>query len=213
MARTALKAARPGAGQDARARILQAGLSVFAAHGFEGATMQEIAELAEVKLPLIVYHFKSKRNLWEAVAEERAARIVARSAEAEALTEGSATERLRRLIAIWVELGAENPEYHRMLTLEGHKDNDRLSWIHQRHLRQNFEFFSALFKEARAEGGVRDLAPELLRYAVIGLVSIPATSAEFKLLTGQDAADPSLVRRTIETIEQLIFVDPRPPGA
>src|SRR5690554_3522058 len=53
-----------------RERVLGAALSVFAARGFEGATLQQVANRAGVSLPLIVYHFKSKEGLWQSVIED-----------------------------------------------------------------------------------------------------------------------------------------------
>src|SRR5271170_1788029 len=61
---------QPTRGADVRSRIVDAALHTFAAHGFGGATMQEIADMAAVKLPLIVYHFGSKRKLWESVVDQ-----------------------------------------------------------------------------------------------------------------------------------------------
>src|SRR5277367_2553040 len=52
-----------------RQRVLEAALTQFAELGFEGATMQAIAETSGASIALIVYHFASKRGVWEAVVE------------------------------------------------------------------------------------------------------------------------------------------------
>lgn len=48
-------------------RIIGAALEVFAAHGYEGATISQITERAAVSRGLISYYFASKRDLLEAV--------------------------------------------------------------------------------------------------------------------------------------------------
>ncbi|MFI6761527.1 TetR/AcrR family transcriptional regulator [Micromonospora sp. NPDC050417] len=48
-------------------RIIGAALEVFAAHGYEGATISQITERAQVSRGLISYYFASKRDLLEAV--------------------------------------------------------------------------------------------------------------------------------------------------
>ncbi|MGB7405906.1 MAG: TetR family transcriptional regulator [Pacificimonas sp.] len=55
--------------RETRARILAKALEIFAARGFEGATLRDIAAAADVNHALIKYHFDSKDRLWrEAVA-------------------------------------------------------------------------------------------------------------------------------------------------
>ncbi|AKS34296.1 TetR/AcrR family transcriptional regulator [Mycolicibacterium goodii] len=48
-------------------QILQAAERVFAQEGYHGTTMRKIAEVADVKLSLIVYHFDTKLKLYRAI--------------------------------------------------------------------------------------------------------------------------------------------------
>jgi AcrR family transcriptional regulator len=54
---------------DARDRIVEAALTVFAQRGFDGATTREIAKEAGVSSALIHHHFKDKESLWKLVGE------------------------------------------------------------------------------------------------------------------------------------------------
>lgn len=65
--------AKPNAA--AYSTILDAAEQVFGTHGFDGASMRAIAELADVAQALLHYHFKNKEALYEAVFERRAAVI------------------------------------------------------------------------------------------------------------------------------------------
>ncbi|WP_082566898.1 TetR/AcrR family transcriptional regulator [Janibacter sp. Soil728] len=53
----------------ARARVRDAALELFAAHGEDRVTMRQVAELAGVSPALVVHHFGSKAGLREAVVE------------------------------------------------------------------------------------------------------------------------------------------------
>ncbi|MFC3614336.1 TetR/AcrR family transcriptional regulator [Lutimaribacter marinistellae] len=78
--------------------ILDAAEQVFAASGFEGSALREIAERAEVAQGLIHYHFKSKEGLFEAVVARRSDQI--NGARARRLKElrGSAAPRLEAIV-------------------------------------------------------------------------------------------------------------------
>ena len=64
-----------------RAEILDVATSEFAAHGYHGARVDEIAALTRTTKRMIYYHFGGKKQLYIAVLERAYARI--RSAERE----------------------------------------------------------------------------------------------------------------------------------
>ena len=59
-----------------RMRILMAAEGEFADHGFDGATVRQIALRADVPVALVNYHFGSKEGLYRAIFEMRAPMIV-----------------------------------------------------------------------------------------------------------------------------------------
>ena len=54
----------PRAAEEGRTAILRGALEVFAEAGFRGASIAAIAKKAGVARPLVLYHFKSKEELW-----------------------------------------------------------------------------------------------------------------------------------------------------
>lgn len=74
-------AAGPAAGADTRRRLLDAAGERFAALGFRGATVREIAERAGANLAAANYHFGSKEALYLEVARERFAALERRLVE------------------------------------------------------------------------------------------------------------------------------------
>jgi AcrR family transcriptional regulator len=59
-----------------RSRILKAAEAEFADHGFDGATVRQIALRADVPVALINYHFGNKEGLYRAIFEMRAPMII-----------------------------------------------------------------------------------------------------------------------------------------
>lgn len=93
--------ARLSEGGDLKARLLLSALSHFAAKGYDGVQVKEVAEEAGVSKPTLYYHFGSKEGLYlelmrrlERTIHETVARLGTRR--------GSARSRIRSLIlGIW----------------------------------------------------------------------------------------------------------------
>ena len=60
---------RPSANMT-RAKILEAARQCFLAKGFDGVSVQEIADKAGVNQNLLFHHFQNKQTLWQRVKEE-----------------------------------------------------------------------------------------------------------------------------------------------
>jgi AcrR family transcriptional regulator len=67
--------------QETRERLTRAAGEVFAARGYRGATMREIARRAGANLAAAHYHFGSKQDLYREVTRERFERLEARLEE------------------------------------------------------------------------------------------------------------------------------------
>jgi AcrR family transcriptional regulator len=109
-------------GEGTRERLLTAAGSVFAARGYRGATMREIAERADANLASAHYHFGSKEELYLEVARRQYEEIEARLAVATGGMEDGAPvarEVLERRLALRVramlELLLETPGHHGLL--------------------------------------------------------------------------------------------------
>src|SRR5579883_963714 len=55
---------------DVRSATIAAATSLFAAHGFEGTALQDIADAVGVTKPAVLHHFPSKEHVRQAVLEE-----------------------------------------------------------------------------------------------------------------------------------------------
>lgn len=189
-----------------RESVLKAALATFAARGYEGATLQQVAKMAEVSLPLIVYHFKSKEKLWQAVIEEAVRHfdqlINAVMNDYSDLTAG---ERLQAIIEAIVRVSVKFPEFHRIMATESYALTERLTWICENFAKRHYTLITALITEAQAEGGVIDLEPYRLSGIIVDMANSTSRAAEYQILTGRDPFSSEEVENTIAAISKVVF--------
>ncbi len=110
------RAARYSEQQDS---ILEHAASLFAARGFQGTSMLDLARAAGVSKALLYHYYEDKYQLLVAIAEGHIDRLTALTAEAEsATTEVHAQQsgmRLERLIQRFVEEYASARAHHQVL--------------------------------------------------------------------------------------------------
>lgn len=84
-------------GKDAKEKLLQAAIKIFAIHGFEGASTRLLTKEAGVNISAIPYYFESKEGLYEAVVRHIISQVSEKVGEMiqhikAALEEGSLTQ-------------------------------------------------------------------------------------------------------------------------
>jgi AcrR family transcriptional regulator len=107
---------------DRRARILAAAADVFAAHGYDRASMREVARTAGVTTPVVYDHFPSKAALYATLVESYSADLMGHwAAKAQVSTpEGMFRESIDAIFS-WIE---ENEGGWRVLFLDSPSDED-----------------------------------------------------------------------------------------
>ena len=60
---------RAASGGETRERLLEAGLRLFATHGYESVSTRQLTRAADANIAAIAYHFGGKQELYQAVAE------------------------------------------------------------------------------------------------------------------------------------------------
>ena len=74
-------------------RVLDAALELFAEHGFEGTSLQQIADRLGVTKAAVYYHFRTKDDLLRALVEPAFDELDALLAQAEALPRDTARQK------------------------------------------------------------------------------------------------------------------------
>lgn len=97
--------------------LLEAAREVFAAHGLEGARVDDIARRAGVNKQLVYHYFDSKDGLYAAVLEHVYGEIRRREQELD-LSRYPAEEAMRRLVEFSFDYLAEHPDFVSLLADE-----------------------------------------------------------------------------------------------
>jgi AcrR family transcriptional regulator len=163
MASAIKKASSSKKSEETRAKILEAALVVFREHGFERATMREIALEAGVATGAAYYYFDSKDALVMAFYE-RSQQQMRADLEVKLTRAKTLEERLRTIIGEKLEYFAPNK---RLLgALSAHADPEHPLSPFGRETRAIREEDLGFFERAVADSGVKlpkDLAPYLPR--------------------------------------------------
>lgn len=125
----ALTARSVANGMRTKAKILRVAEGLFATNGFDGTSIRQIAQDAEVPLALVSYHFKSKLDLYRAVFRNRLEEItklrlsLLRKVDSTAERRGIVRQIARILVEPIVELETR-PEGRSIARLIARESND-----------------------------------------------------------------------------------------
>ena len=190
-----------------REALLDAALSEFAAHGFEGASTRSIAAVAGTHQPQINYHFESKDELWRAAVDHLFAQLddaVARHLR-ELPPASDDRARFARGVRAFVRAAAELPELNRIMVQEATIDSDRLDWIVERHTRPRFEILTSDWRRLRNAGQVADIDDVVVYYSLVGAASLPYVNAPEARLLGHDTGRQAFIELHAEALVTLFL--------
>src|SRR3982750_722648 len=97
---------------DKRAHILTVAEQLIAEKGFDGTSVRDIAQLANVNLAMISYYFGSKEKLLEALIEDRAGYMLGILEELAKNQTLTPWDKIDRLVEFYVEKIMNNYRFH-----------------------------------------------------------------------------------------------------
>jgi AcrR family transcriptional regulator len=138
---------------DSRSALLHAALSLFAARGYDGVGVQEVAEAAGVAKPTLYHFFGSKRGLLEALFAEYGSKLDDAVQQAAQYT-GDLALTLDRVAAAYVRFATREPVFYRLeLGLYFAPRESDAHLVAVRHYAQRYMVLERLFSEAARDDG------------------------------------------------------------
>jgi len=184
-----------------RDKLIRAALDTFSTAGFDGASARQIERSAGVERGLIAYHFGSKQVLWAEAVDSLFARFSAEHLGLRgALRDVSRRERARAMLMAYARFNARNPEFFRILILEGHQSTERSDRL-AAHLSEDLDVYRG-FTGMEGPTGADDAIAIYLILGAAGALS--ATSAYHRTL-GLDTSGPDFVDRFARAVAALSF--------
>jgi AcrR family transcriptional regulator len=154
-------------GTERRAQLIDVGRAVFAKRGYEGASMEEIADRAKVSKPIVYEHFGGKEGLYAVIVDREMDYVVRRIVEA--IAAGSPRERVERASLAFLNYVKDHPEGFAVLSQDSplSATRGRLSSLLNDLAERVGDIFAATFKEA----GYDAKAAPIYAHALVGMVT------------------------------------------
>lgn len=195
---------------DVRSRILVEATRLFAERGYDGTSIQAVAEAVGIRRPSLLYHFPSKAELRDAVL----ANMLAYWKDAlpgilTAATSGG--DRLDKSLSTMASFFVDDPNRARLLAREMLDRPDALRALFREHLRPWTGLLTGYIQMGQEAGSVRpDLDPEAwtlhMITAAIGAVAVGPVSNH--MLADAPAVERQL-RELVRVAKASLFT-PRP---
>ncbi len=193
----------------AKVRLLQAGIKEFSAHGYRGASLRDIAKLADTNVAAIKYHFGSKEIFWKEVVSHLYQSLAATILDNDGRDEAPSTRDLiRNSTRDYIVFSARNPELYRITVLEMIEGGERMEWLARHHLREFMERTMAWTSIAQ-EGGMfpRDVSPFNLVYIMMGAIqTIFMMAPQIERSFGVDVFSEKQIENHVDSILRLFDI-------
>ena len=192
--------------EDTRERLIAAAAKLFAAQGFEGTSVKELADAAGVNVSLISYHFGGKENLFRNCLEQFGKQRLALAERV--LHPPQSFEEFKLRLSMFIEemfvVHAEDSDRSCIL----HRDSDMLMPIAQDVFRNTFmkvfETFVSFMVAGSKAGFLReDLDPLFMTSTIFGsMVHYMRTDKISEKFFGRSLKDPQYRNQLVEHLIQ-----------
>ena len=185
-------------------KILDAALGQFAAFGFHGARIEQIAAAAGMSKPNLLYYFRSKDALYTAVLERTLARWLVPLAGIAADRDPFAA--LGDYIARKLEASRTQPEASRLFAMEVIQGAPHLKPVLEGPLKALVDAKAAVIEGWIAGGRLKPVEPRHLIFAIWATTQHYADfGAQVRAVAGADLSDQDFHRRTLDSLVTILL--------
>lgn len=196
--KTSLKATAP----NARERLLETAIGMFAQKGYAGTSVREIAEQAGVSKPVLYYYFKSKEGLFLAILE------MAENLQKQLLSEvlesqGNVLDRLLMLYRrVYAEVEAHRSLYKMIHGLIFGPPQGTPDYDFTRYHRHMIDAIRKIYDTGISGGEVKKTAADEVAYLVLSLLDFCLHMDQFQPQSSDAQRAERLLRLAFHGIEK-----------
>ncbi|ENU87695.1 hypothetical protein F973_00106 [Acinetobacter sp. CIP 102129] len=189
-----------------RNQLLNAALDVFSVYGFSGASLDEIAQLANMHKSNIFYYYENKESLYVEVLTTVMQKWLAPLQILE--VELEPTEALTHYLMQKIESSKDQPKASRLFALEIIQGAPHILPILKGPLKKLFKRKTKVIQTWQEQGKLSaEIDPELL---ILNIWAITQNYADFstqmEMVTGKTLRNRSMYQRTIEhTVHLMLY--------
>ncbi len=150
-----------------RAQLIEVGRSVFAERGYEGATVEVIADRAGVSKPILYEHFGGKEGLYAVIVDREIEHVV--SVISTAISIGTPRERVEAAALGFLKYVEQHPEGFAVLAHDAPtaRPGSTMSSL----LNDVAERVGKVFADAFKEAGFSPKVAPIYAHALVGMVT------------------------------------------
>ena len=185
-------------------RILDAALEIFSTYGFRGATVDQIAALAKMTKPNLLYYFRRKQDIYLAVLNRTLEMWLA---PLEALgADGDPSGEITAYIDRKLELSRDNPKASRLFAMEIIQGAPVLGEVLAGRLKRLVDEKTAVIRRWIAEGRIAPVDPHHLVFMIWATTQHYADfEVQARALLGEKIDQPEYFSRARATLEQIFL--------
>jgi AcrR family transcriptional regulator len=185
-------------------KLVDAATRTFSEQGFDGVSIRDLENAAEVQRGLLAYHFVDKEGLWKAAADRTFGLLQDEvSGRSEVLRDLPEQERVAATIRFYVRFCSRHPELSRMLSQEGRQDSWRIRYLVEHHISG---ITSALSTPVRQALGLDEQGFMHWFYMLVGASStIFSHAPECQVLFGVDSLQEPVVEAHAELMVKMLL--------
>lgn len=157
---------------DKREQLINAAEELFAEKGFDGTSVRDIAQKADVNLAMISYYFGSKEKLLQVLIEQRFSSSLELLDELNRNTTMTPWEKIERVIEYYVDKILNGRKFHTIINQEYNTDRskeviDLITGIKMR----NFTLIKQIVEDGIKKKVFRKIDPEMTMASMMGTIN------------------------------------------
>lgn len=185
-------------------KVLDAGTGIFAKYGFRGGTIDQIAELAGMSKPNLLYYFKSKKDIYLAVLEQTLNKWMQNLMEWQVT--GTPEEIITNYIDKKFEFSRDHADGSRVFANEILEGAPILKTLLGEDLKRLVGEKTRVIKGWVKEGLIKPIEPIHLIFMIWAVTQHYADfSAQIETLTGKTLDDEKFYKQAKKTATQIIL--------
>ena len=185
-------------------RILDAALEVFSSYGFRGATVDQVASVARMTKPNLLYYFRRKEDIYLAVLE-RTLEMWLQPLEALG-ADGDPAAEIRAYIDRKLEMSRDNPKASRLFAIEIMQGAPVLGAVLSGRMKVLVDQKAAVIRRWTAEGRLAPVDPYHLIFMIWATTQHYADfDVQIRAVLGERAARPDHFDTARATLERVFL--------
>lgn len=156
--------------EGSRERIIRTAISLFAARGFRGTSIRDIAHAMNMSISNIYHYFGNKEGLLVAILEH-ASKELLRRLNAVCESDLPPVERFRKLVETHLRLSKENNDQGKIFSLDEEHLSPEGEGVNRRIQREILSIYREELSELQKEGIARDRSLSVLTFNVLGVIN------------------------------------------